>query len=161
MKKNLFKDLNSTAVSSQKKLLIKVGDLKEESIHAFNSLIAKLYAIQKAQLLALSLLFLIFFACRKDESNNCYKVTTLSSACQGIAVQFSDQEVTDQNGKIVPNIVELLNVPQEFHKVGTSFYTKFIYDEAAANKPVACPAVYEPYKIYRSTGAYKSSCENQ
>jgi hypothetical protein len=76
-------------------------------------------------------------------------------------VQFSDQEVTDQNGKIVPNIVELLNVPQEFHKVGTSFYTEFIYDEAAANEPVACPAVYEPYKIYHSTGAYKSSCENQ
>ena len=113
------------------------------------------------QLTTLGALFVLLFACSKDKNNNCYKVTTLSSVCQGIAVQFSDQEVTDQNGKIVPNIVELLNVPQEFHQVGTSFYTKFIYNEAAANKPVACPAVYEPYKIYHSTAAYRYSCENQ
>lgn len=104
-------------------------------------------------------LILFFISCGKDGSVNCYKVTTVSSGCQGVVVQFSDEKVTDQNGSIVPNIIELLNVPQEFHEKGTSFYSKFIYDEESANKPVTCPAVYGTYKIYVNKGASKSSCE--
>lgn len=73
MKKNLFKDVNSVAESSRKVLLGKVDHLKEESKQAFNSLITKLYAMQKAQLLAFSMLIAFSLSCKETNDEVTYK----------------------------------------------------------------------------------------
>lgn len=111
------------------------------------------------QLLIFCLIFILLASCKKEKRKDCYKVTTISEACQGIAVQFSDKTVKDQNGTIVPGIIELINVPTEFHEKGSVFYTRFIYDEEINDTPVACPQVYGGYKIYVCEYVSKSSCE--
>lgn len=73
MKKNLFNDLNSTAVSWQKKPLIKVGDLKEESKHAFNLFVTKLYTMKKVQLMAFSMLIAFSLSCKETNDEVTYK----------------------------------------------------------------------------------------